>query len=81
MNAIEIYDVLKHIPNVRDEQARSMADTMAKVDTKELATKADLQELENRMLKQQMVIAGIILAGMAVLNAGMVLFLRFLFNV
>ena len=72
MNAIEMYDVLKHIPNVRDEQARTMADTMAKVDAQELVTKtylkAELKELENRILKQQIVIAGIILAGMAILK-------------
>ena len=58
---------------------------MAKVDTQELVTKAylkaELKELENRMLKQQIIIAGIILAGMTVLNAGIVLFLKFLFNI
>ena len=72
MNAIEMYDVLKHIPNVSDEQARSMADTMAKIDSEELLTKpllkADLKEFGDRMLKWQIVIASIIIAGMAVLN-------------
>ena len=46
---------------------------MAKIDTEELLTKADLQaglkEFGDRMLKWQIVIAGIIITGIVVLHA------------
>ena len=77
MNAIEIYDVVKNIPHVNDEQARTMADTIAKVDVKELVTKGDLKtaiaELEARILKQLSTIAGIIIAS----NAFVIIVLKF----
>ena len=77
MNAIEIYDVVKNIPHVNDEQARTMADTIAKVDVKELVTKDDLKtaiaEMEARILKQLITIAGIIIAS----NAFVIIVLKF----
>ena len=82
MNTIEIYDIVKNIPHVNDEQARTMADTIAKVDTNELATKtdikdmatkSDLKDLEVRLLRQLIGIAGIIIAS----NAFVIIVLKF----
>ena len=72
MNAIEMYDILKNIPQVSNEQARDMADTIAKADIKDLVTKIDLKvaiaELDARIFKQLMVAVGIIIAAMVALK-------------
>ena len=73
MNAIEMYDVLKNIPQVSDEQARDMADSL--VNATNVATKGDLinmeaklkeemAKLEARIFKQLIVGVGIIIAAM-----------------
>ena len=77
MNAIEIYDVVKNIPHVDDEQARTMADTIAKVDLIGLVTKGDLKtaitEMEARILKPLFTVAGIVIAS----NAFVIIVLKF----
>ena len=77
MNTIDIYDIVKNIPHVEDQQARMMADTIARVDVKELVTKGDLKtaitEMEARILKQLFTIAGIVIAS----NAFVIIVLKF----
>ena len=77
MNTIDIYDVVKNIPHVDDEQARTMADTIARGNVKELVTKGDLKtaltEMEARILKQLFTISGIVVAS----NAFVIIVLKF----
>ena len=54
MSTIDIFQVLRKIPEVSEQEAQAAADTIANAE--EVATKADLKtamvELENRIQKQ-----------------------------
>ncbi len=43
MSTIELYEILKKIPNVSDEQAKSVADMFAHTD--DVVTKADVWQI------------------------------------
>ena len=82
MSEIALYNILRKIPGITDAEAKeavadvaSSKDVAKKADIKDMATKADIAELkttiaelETRILRQQMVIAGLLLAGMALLK-------------
>ena len=82
MSEIALYNTLRKIPGITDAEAKeavadvaSSKDVAKKADIKDMATKADIvelkttiAELETRILRQQMVIAGLLLAGMALLK-------------
>ena len=79
MSEIALYNTLRRIPGITDEEAvadvASSKDVAKKSDIKGMATKTDIEEvktaiakLETHILRQQMVIAGLLLAGMALLK-------------
>ena len=49
MSNIDIYRIFRKIPNVSDDEAKHAADSVARID--QVATKADLIELEAKMFK------------------------------
>ena len=65
MSAIALYEVLKQIPNVTDEQAKDAVADVAKKE--EVATKSDLANLETRLVKQLYHVAGVIVVTNAVI--------------
>ena len=70
MSDIALYNTLKKIPGITDAEAKEAAADVAS--TKDVATKdyidSAIAKLEARILRQQMVIAGVLLAGMALLK-------------
>ena len=44
---IDIYRIFREVPNISDNEAKQVADSVARVD--QVATKADLIELEGRL--------------------------------
>ena len=46
---IDIYQIFRKVPDVSEDEAKQVADSVARVD--QVATKADLIELEAKMLK------------------------------
>ena len=80
MSTIELYEVLKKIPRVSEEQAKSVADTLAHTD--DVVTKADLKiglaklrtelktdlaEIKAEMIRWNIIIAGTIIAAMGLM--------------
>lgn len=49
MGAIDLYQVLRRIPEVSEDKAKQAADSIAQAG--HAATKADLLQLENRLIK------------------------------
>ena len=70
MSEIALYNTLRKIPGITDAEAKEAVADVAS--TKNVATKdyidSAIAKLEARILRQQMVIAGILLAGMALLK-------------
>ena len=62
MSAIDLYEILKRVPNTEAAEARSAADSVATAGN--VATKADLAELETRLTWR-------LVGGMAILLAAM----------
>ena len=49
MSNIDLYRILRKIPNVSDDEAKQAADSVARID--QVATKADLIAQDAKMLK------------------------------
>lgn len=80
MSEIALYEVLKQIPNVTDEQAKAAVvdvakkeDVATKLDIKELKT--DIANLEARLVKQMYSMAGLIVGtiGLMFVIAGFII--------
>ncbi len=65
MSTIDLYEVLKRIPNVSSDEAKSVADTLAHTD--DVATKTDLTELEMHLTWRMIIIAGVIIAAVGLM--------------
>ena len=69
MSEIALYEVLKQIPNVTDEQAKAAVADIAKKE--EVATKSDLDmglaNLEIRLVKQMYSMAGLIVGSIGLM--------------
>ena len=46
---IDLYQIFRKVPNVSEDEAKQVADTVARID--QVATKADLIALEAKMLR------------------------------
>ena len=74
MSEIALYEVLKQIPNVTDEQAKAAVvdvtkkeEVATKSDIKDMATKSDLANLEIRLVKQMYSMAGLIVGSIGLM--------------
>ena len=69
MSAIDVFQVLRKIPEVSEQEAQAAADTIANAD--DVVTKADLKttiaELETRLTNRIYTVAGIIIASVGLM--------------
>ncbi len=73
MSTIALYQLLRRIPDVTEEEARVAADSIAHVE--EVATKADLHRLETKLTG---LIYRVVLSATVVILAGVGLMLTFI---
>ena len=65
MSEIALYEALKLIPNITDEQAKAAVADLAKKE--EVATKSDIKDLELRLTNRMYGAAGVIIAAVALI--------------
>ena len=65
MSEIALYNLLKRIPDATDNEVEKAVDDVAS--SKDIATKADIVELEIKLTKQMYAIAGIIIAAVGLM--------------
>ena len=63
MSTIDLYQLLKRIPDVTEEEAKAAADSIAQV--KEVATKADWHLLEARLTRLIFGSAAVVIAAVS----------------
>ena len=76
MSDIALYNTLRKIPDVSDNEAKEAVADVAS--TKDVATKSDLAELETRLVKQMYAVAGIVIAAVGLIVTLVELMIKFL---
>ena len=67
MTDIALYNILRKVDGVTDAEAKEAVTNIA--DSKEVATKADLANLEVRLVKQIYAVGGMIIAAVGIIVA------------
>ena len=76
MPKIALYNLLKRIPDVTDDEVEKAVSDVAS--TKDVATKSDLAGLETRLVKQMYAVAGIVIASVGLIVTLVGLMIKFL---
>ncbi len=75
MSTIDLYEVLKRIPSVSSDEAKSVADTL--VHTDDVATKAGLTKIESKMVELEMRLTWRMIITVGIFNSMLFLALKF----
>ena len=66
MSTIDLYQLLRRIPDVTDDEAKAAADSIAHVE--EMATKADLHRLEIKLTRLIFGSAAVVIAAVSTIT-------------